>query len=278
MHSTLSTLVLLSTPIHAVTTARVWTHFYPSCPGSPFADLDTYENYEETAPSKDITAGQCIQIGVPSYEHNLVSAISVDAEILSHERGHPYPPSDAPNCNITIHEVPECIEKPLVSQELHNGVEVGQCHERNFVAYSDIWVQLVCPDAAEEEAEALPKQQQDTPRIDETSSVESTSNVQTPGSNANSWHLAQVDHSERQPEQEGRVDNDGHAESEEIVHRIMEELNKKQKGINLVSGKHNATRHLNGTLAKNGTAPANRTVMSRRKLSVLRNRVARLYY
>ncbi|KAJ5711320.1 hypothetical protein N7488_005476 [Penicillium malachiteum] len=277
MHSTLSTLLLLSTPIHATITARVWTHFYPSCPGEPFADLTTYENYEETAPSKDITAGQCIQIGVPSYEHNLVSALSVDAEILSQEKGHPFPPENAPNCNITVHEVPECIEDPLINNELHNGVEVSSCHERNFAAYSDVWVKLVCEGIPTEETESLEDQQKDTTRIDQTAAVQQSADVQTPGSNTNSWHLAQTDSSEREPVQEGRVDNAGHAESDAIVHRIMEALNKKHKGINLVSGKHNSTRSLNATLAQNGTAHGNHTVMSRRKLSVLRNRPARLY-
>ncbi|KAJ5291225.1 hypothetical protein N7478_000476 [Penicillium angulare] len=267
MHSTLKTLILLSTPIHAATTARVWTHFYPSCPGEPFSDLATYENYEETAPSKDISAGQCMQIGVPSYEHNLVSALSVDAEFLSKEKGHPFPPSNNPNCNITVHEVPGCIDDPLITHELHNGVEVSECHERNFAAYSDIWVQLVCEGV---EKESLSEQQEDIPRIDETASVQNSENVQTPGSNENSWHLAQTQSSERQPEEESRVNDAGHLESEEIVHRVMEALHHKAKGMHLVSGKHNATRY-------NGTAPKNAT-LSRRKLSVLRNRVARLNY
>ncbi|KAJ5917377.1 hypothetical protein N7466_010931 [Penicillium verhagenii] len=303
MHSTLKTLILLSTPIHAATTARVWTHFYPSCPGEPFADLSTYENYEETVRTTKVPAGTCTQVGVPSYEHNLVSAISIDAELLSNEKGHPFPPENSPNCNITIHEVPECIDDPLLSKELHGGVEVSECHERNFVAYSDVWIQLVCEGEpndnekqikelhqhqtqtqagsnidTESESESLADQQQDIPRIDETASIQHTANVQSPGSNANSWHLAQTEHSEREPEEESRVDNVGHLESEEIVHRIMEELRSKEHGINLVSGKTNATRQLNGTLPANATAPANGTVLSRRKLSVLRNRVARLYY
>ncbi|KAJ5627752.1 hypothetical protein N7490_009980 [Penicillium lividum] len=280
MHSTLSTLFLLSTPIHAATTARIWTHFYPSCPGEPFVDLSTYENYEETVPTSKISAGICTQVGVPSYEHNLVSALSIDAELLSNEKGHPFPPENGPICNITIHEVPECIDEPLLTKELHNGVAVSECHERNFAAYSDIWVQLVCE--GEEDSKKEPQQvdslenQEDLTRIDSTTSIQTTNDVQTPGSNTNSWHIAQTEQSEREPEQESRVNNVGHSESDAIVHRIMEELRIKAHGINLVSGKTNSTRQLNGTVHLNGTAPANGTVLSRRKLSVLRNRL-RLY-
>ncbi|KAJ5658718.1 uncharacterized protein N7484_002367 [Penicillium longicatenatum] len=290
MHSTLTSFILLSTPIHAATTARIWTHFYPSCPGEPFADLSSYENYEETVPTSKITAGVCTQVGVPSYEHNLVSAISIDAELLSNEKGHNFPPEDGPSCNITIHEVPECIDEPLLNKELHNGVEVSQCHERNFVAYSDVWVQLICEGEQNENdhhrhheqqeqtaSESLEDQEEDIPRIGETTSIQQSSDVQTPGSNANSWHLAQTESSEREPLQESRVNNVGHEESEAIVHRIMEALRHKAHGMNLVSGKTNATRHLNGTIHANGTAPANGTIVSRRKLSVLRNRATRLY-
>jgi hypothetical protein len=101
--------------------------------------------------------------------------------------------------------------------------------------------------------------------------------MQTPGSNSNSWSVAQEQQSERRPEDESRVNDAGHAESEQIVHDIME-LMKAKHSSHLVTGKHNATRHLPDAKIhqKNATAPANHTVMSRRKLSVLRNRKARL--
>lgn len=273
MHPILTALIL-ATPIHAATTARVWTHFYPSCPGDPFSDLKTYENYEETAPSTEITAGMCTMLGVPSYHRNLVSSISVDAEIVSHEKGHPFPPEDAPTCNITLHEVPGCSEPPLINNELHNGVEVSQCEPRRFAAYTDVWVQLVCDD--DKARESLEDQAVDIPRIHNTAAAQKADNVQTPGSNANSWSSAQEAHSQRQPEQEGRVNMAGHAQSEQMVHSIMEML--KNKHSTLVSGKQNATlQHLNKTLHRgNGTVGANQTV-PRRKLSVLRNRATRLY-
>lgn len=275
MHSSLATLFLLSTPIHANTIARVWTHFYPNCPGEPFSSLDTYENYEETPPAEEITIGSCANIGVPSYEHNLVSAISVDAELVSHEKGHPYPPEDGPNCNITVHEVPSCIDPPLITKELHNGVEVSDCKPRQFAAYNQVWIKLVCESSG---VESLQDSAEDIPRLDETTSAQKANNVQTPGSNSNSWSVAQEQHSERRPEDESRVNDAGHAESEQAVHDIME-LMKAKHSANIVTGKHNATKHqLNATMhQKNATAPANRTVMSRRKLSVLRNRNVRLY-
>lgn len=270
------TLTLLSTPIHAATTARVWTHFYPSCPGQPFADLASYENYEEVAPAKDVTIGQCANIGVPSYEHSLVSAISVDAELLSHINGDPFSEGPA-NCNITVHEVPECVDPPLITKEISHGVEVSQCESRRFAAYSEVWLQLVCDD---EGVESLAEQEEDIPRIEKTAKIQQSDDVQTPGSNADSWRMAQTAQSEREPVQEGRVNEAGHAESAKIVAEIMEALRKKQNSVT-VKGKHNATmthhRPLNGTLPyHNGTAYGNRTV-SRRKLSVLRNRATRLF-
>lgn len=288
MHSIFA-LTLLTTPIHAATTARVWTHFYPSCPGEPFADLASYENYEEITPATNVPTGQCVNIGVPSYEHDLVSALSVDAELVSHINGSPF--SEGPsNCNITVHEVPECEDTPLITKELRNGVEVSQCESRRFAAYSEVWLQLVCND---ESRESLEEQAEDIPRIDETAKIQQASDVQTPGSTAETWHLAQATQSEREPVQEGRVNNAGHLESEKIVHAIMEAL--KKKHATLVTGKHNSTathhrplngthrplngihRPLNGTLTlHNGTAVAGNRTMSRRKLSVLRNRAPRL--
>ncbi|KAJ5682553.1 hypothetical protein N7462_005718 [Penicillium macrosclerotiorum] len=281
MYSLLSTVFLLSTPIHAAINARVWTHFYPNCPGDPFSNLDTYENYEESAPSQVITTGQCANIGVPSYEHNLVSAISVDAEILSNRPGHPFQMGSGSKCNISVHEVPECIDPPLITQELHNGVAVSPCEARRFAAYSEVWLQLVCDNDNEE---SLAEQAEDIPRLEDTTSVDQADNIQTPGSNSFSWSKAQTEHSEREPDQEDRVNNAGHAESEQLVHKIMEMI--KTKHATLVSGKHpnsthkhhfNITGQVNGTAIANGTAPVNRTVISRRKLSVLRNRRARLY-
>ncbi|KAJ5082386.1 hypothetical protein N7532_011429 [Penicillium argentinense] len=278
MHSSLPTLLLLSTPIHANTIARVWTHFYPSCPGEPFSNLDTYENYEETVPAEEITVGSCANIGVPSYEHNLVSAISVDAELISHEKGHPYPPEGGPNCNITVHEVPECVDPPLITKALQNGVEVSGCEPRQFAAYSEVWVQLVCESKG---FESLQVSGDDAPRLDKTASTHNVNNIQTPGSDSNSWSMAQEQHSERRPEDESRVNEAGHSQSDQVVHDIMMLIQEKQSHV--ADDKHNATKHqihtphakLNQKNA-NATAPANRTVMSRRKLSVLRNR-ARLY-
>jgi len=239
------TLALLTTPIHAATSARVWTHFYPSCPGDPFSDLSSFEDYEETAPPQDIAAGVCTNVNVPSYQHNLVSAISVDAELLSGEHSKYFSPSRA-NCNITVHEVPECIDPPLITKKVRNGVEVSQCEDRKFAAWNEVWLQLVCDSTGE-------TQGQDIPRIEHTNNVQAAQSM-------------------REPEQEARVENAGHWESEQVVQSIMRKL--AEKHSHFVSGKHhNATKSLNGS---HHNATVSGRPISRRKLSVLRNR-DRLY-
>ncbi|KAJ6137591.1 hypothetical protein N7471_004077 [Penicillium samsonianum] len=289
MHSLTSSFIslsLLSTTVHAQSIARVWTHFYPNCPGEAFSKLDTYENYQESAPSQDIVVDSCKSFAVPSYEHDLVSSISVDAELLLHNHDLPFLEGGS-GCNITVHEVPGCIDPPLINKEIRNGVEVSQCEPRQFVAYSQVWVNLVCDSDSPlhneniqtqenkqaDTKQSMPTAQPDAPvRTEKQTSVEDINNIQTPGSNSESWRSSQVAHSQREPVQEGRVNNAGHAESEQIVHQMMELW--KNKTSHIVTGKHDAT-HLNVTLHHNGTAPGNRTVMSRRRLSVLRNRAPR---
>ncbi|CAI7626766.1 unnamed protein product [Penicillium viridicatum] len=284
MHSLTTSFIslsLLSSTIHAQSIARVWTHFYPNCPGEAFTKLDTYENYHVSGPSQDITIDSCKSFAVPSYEHNLVSAISVDAELLSHNHDLPFLEGGS-GCNITVHEVPGCIDPPLISKEIRNGVEVSQCEPRH-----QVWVNLVCDSdsplhnentPAKGNKQANTKQststaQPDAPvRAEKQTSIEDIRNIQTPGSNSDSWRSSRVMQNQREPVQEGRVNNAGHAESDRIVHQMMELL--KNKTSHIVSGKHHAS-HLNVTLHHNGTVPGNRTVMSRRRLSVLRNRAAR---
>ncbi|CAG7963307.1 unnamed protein product [Penicillium olsonii] len=280
-------LSLLSSTISAESIARVWTHFYPNCPGDAFSKLDTYENYQESAPSEDIKVNSCKNIAVPSYEHSLVSAISVDAELLSHRHDLPFLQGGS-GCNITIHEVPGCIDPPLITKEIRDGVAVSQCEQRSFAAYSQIWVNLVCDDESplhespptpskEEQKQAdtqqgVPTNQPDAPvRTEKQTSVEDINNIQTPGSSSNSWS-SQASNSHREPFQESRINNAGHSESQQVVHEMMELM--KNKTAKIVSGKHNSTR-LN-LASPNGTTAGDRTMMARRRLSVLRNRVARL--
>ena len=293
MHS-LSTsflaLSMLSSTVSSQGTARVWTHFYPNCPGDTFTKLDTYENYEENAPSQDITVNSCKNIAVPSYEHSLVSAVSIDAELLTHDHDLPFLEGGS-GCNITVHEVPECIDEPLISKEIRNGVEISQCEKRAFAAYSQIWVNLICDEdsplhedkiptpgkAAQKQAnvqQGVPTNQPDAPvRAEKQTSVDDINNIQTPGSSSDTWRVAQTTNNQREPAQESRVNNAGHSESEHIVHEMMELL--KNKTSQIVSAKNNGTQHFNFSHG-NGTAAGNRTMMARRRLSVLRNRVARL--
>ncbi|KAJ5468734.1 hypothetical protein N7475_006486 [Penicillium sp. IBT 31633x] len=283
-------LSLLSSTVHAQSIARVWTHFYPNCPGEPFTKLDTYENYHESTPPQDIEVGSCKNFAVPSYEHNLVRSISVDAELLSHDHDLPFMKGDS-GCNITVHQVPECIDPPLISQEIRDGVVVSQCEPREFVAYSQVWINLVCdsdsplhsydshtPSQEEQQTDtrqSLPTNKPNEPlRAEKQTTAEDINNIQTPGSNSDSWRLAQTTQNQREPAQEERVNNAGHAQSQQKVEEMIGML--KSKTSTLVSEKKYNSSHYLDMLRNNGTTPGNHTVMSRRRLSVLRNRLARL--
>ncbi|KAJ5834224.1 hypothetical protein N7447_000250 [Penicillium robsamsonii] len=290
--TSLISLSLLSSTVHAQTIARVWTHFYPNCPGEPFSKLDTYENYQESTPPQDITVDICTSFAVPSAERSLVSAISVDAELLSHNHDLPFLEGGS-GCNVTVHEVPGCIDPALITKEVRDGVEVSQCEVRQIV-YTQVWVKLVCDsdsplhdenastqgtkeskqvDTKQSTPTAQPTAQPTAPaRAEKQTSVEDINNIQMPGSNSDSWRWSQATHNQREPVQESRVNNAGHVESDRIVHQVMELL--KNKTSHIVTGKHHPI-HSNVTLHHNGTAPGNRTVVSRRRLSVLRNRAAR---
>ncbi|KAJ5162802.1 uncharacterized protein N7500_004632 [Penicillium coprophilum] len=281
-------LCLLSCTVQAQSIARVWTHFYPSCPGEPFSNLDTYENHQESAPSQDITVDSCTSFAVPSYGRNLVSAISVDAELLSNGHDVPYLEGGS-GCNITVHEVPGCIDPPLITKEIRNGVEVSQCEPRQL-AYTQVWVKLVCDSdsplyggnastqGTKQSEQTDTKQpmstaQPDAPvRAEKHTTSEDINDTQMPGSNLESWRGSEATHSQREPVQESRVNDAGHVGSDRIVHQVMALL--KNQTSHIVTGKHHPI-HSNVTLHQNGTALGNHTVMSRRRLSVLRNRAAR---
>ncbi|KAI9931929.1 hypothetical protein ASPWEDRAFT_27787 [Aspergillus wentii DTO 134E9] len=132
----LLTFLLFLTHTHALTTARVWTHFYPSCPTDNDPNMAAYETAELSPPEIDIHAGTCQGIATPSIYRNAVNHVSIDAEIFWAE------PFDT--CNITVHEVPECIDPPLIVKEIRNRVAVSECERRNFAAYSQVWVKLEC--------------------------------------------------------------------------------------------------------------------------------------
>ncbi|KAF7717479.1 Uncharacterized protein PECH_007967 [Penicillium ucsense] len=278
MHSAFAALFLLSTPIHATITAKVWAHFYPNCPGDPYSTLDAYESYEETAPTKVITAGVCTSFGVPSFNHQLVSSISVDAELTPKDYQTLYPSDTGARCNITVHEEPECIDPALINQELHQGVEVSKCETRSFAAFSQIWIQLNCENDGEAlHSNSLLGQSSNSTyesRLADSAGeddVEAPSKMQTPGSNSNTWANAQTGRASQQnPEQVERVNQDGHAESEKIVHDLMERL--KNQTATYVSGKSNSTRPVNGTLLQSNGTVSRSPGLIKRRLSVLRRR------
>ncbi|CAL5871673.1 uncharacterized protein PFLUO_LOCUS5926 [Penicillium psychrofluorescens] len=278
MHTkTAISILSLLAPIHATTTVRVWTHFYPSCPGDPSTDLGAYEHYEQAGAPRDITIGGCENIAVPSYlyERNLVNHVSLDAELVSHhhygESGDVEINPDC-GCKVTLHEVPGCIDPPLVSTPLEHRAAVSTCAARQL-SYSEVWAKLTCDkthDVVIHENEGDNKDDVAL-RKDKLSETEQAARAQTPGSDSESWHRAQTaQSSERAPEEEARVNSAGHVEADSVFNALLEYLKHK----NATSILHNnATQHLNLTQHINGTA--NNTI-SRRHLSVLRNRL-RLY-
>ncbi|ODM18612.1 hypothetical protein SI65_05229 [Aspergillus cristatus] len=136
---TLTLLFFHLTPITAISSARVWTHFYPNCPGEPYTDLESYEHHDQVSHEFDIQAGTCQGISVQALEDRrlqYVDHVSVDAELFWTE------PFD--QCNITVHEIPHCMDPPLIRKEIHNRVGVSECNERRFAPFNEIWVRLEC--------------------------------------------------------------------------------------------------------------------------------------
>lgn len=209
------------------------------------------------------------------YERNLVNHVSLDAELVSHhhygESGDVEINPDC-GCKVTLHEVPGCIDPPLVSTPLEHRAAVSTCAARQL-SYSEVWAKLTCDkthDVVIHENEGDNKDDVAL-RKDKLSETEQAARAQTPGSDSESWHRAQTaQSSERAPEEEARVNSAGHVEADSVFNALLEYLKHK----NATSILHNnATQHLNLTQHINGTA--NNTI-SRRHLSVLRNRL-RLY-
>lgn len=47
-------------------------------------------------------------------------------------------------CNVTLHEVAGCIDEALLTAPVKDRRARSGCTERNFGAWSDVWVQLDC--------------------------------------------------------------------------------------------------------------------------------------
>lgn len=53
----------------------------------------------------------------------------------------------AKKCTIAVHEVPGCVDPPLLEEEVEHGFASSDCVPRNFVSYNQVWVRLDCEDA-----------------------------------------------------------------------------------------------------------------------------------
>ncbi|KAL1856700.1 hypothetical protein Plec18167_002420 [Paecilomyces lecythidis] len=136
--ATFTTLLFTTQHVSALNGARIWTHFYPACS----VDGITPGYSSLMSPQADIRSGVCHEVPTPLSDDAKVSSLSVDAEALIAEAGT--------HCNVTVHEVPGCIDPPLVTASIRDGRAHSGCVERNFVTYSAVWVRLDCGQAKEE--------------------------------------------------------------------------------------------------------------------------------
>lgn len=98
-----------------------------------------YENTQQTTHEYDILANTCQGVSISSLpNHRLpdVDHVSIDAEMFWSE------PFD--HCNITVHEVPGCMDPPLIEKGIRHRVGMSECAERRFAPFEQIWVKLAC--------------------------------------------------------------------------------------------------------------------------------------
>ncbi|KAF7166490.1 hypothetical protein CNMCM6106_002301 [Aspergillus hiratsukae] len=80
----------------------------------------------------------------------MVTHMSFDAEVEVDVT------SSAEKCTIAVHEVPGCVDPPLLQEEVEHGFASSDCVPRNFVSYNQVWVRLDCEDDANVEGEVQP--------------------------------------------------------------------------------------------------------------------------
>lgn len=88
------------------------------------------------SPAVDIKAGECVS--VPNVTPRNVDSRSVSVEV-GVSSTTPYD-----RCNITLHEVPGCIDEPLVEADVVAFSARTPCVSRNFAAFDYVWVRLEC--------------------------------------------------------------------------------------------------------------------------------------
>ncbi|PYI29862.1 hypothetical protein BP00DRAFT_223942 [Aspergillus indologenus CBS 114.80] len=162
--TTILTLLLLNTTqASAFSIARVWASFYSECPAddsssdtpapSPSDDPAETSNsnsnsilsnffasfFQRTDDQSatvviDVYSGTCQAFPV-GRRYN-ADAISFNAEALY---TGPYD-----KCNVTLHEVPGCVDAPLVEVPIQDGSAAATCTEREFHSLSQMWILLHC--------------------------------------------------------------------------------------------------------------------------------------
>lgn len=139
-------LITVPRAVTAVLMARVQTHFYSTCPfsislpslsSSPATCLPHGSNPGLLAEPVEIQPGDCQPVYVPSYDPYKVDHISIDAELLHLD-------NSLPQCHMTVHEVPGCVDPALLNIQIKDRYAVSRCVTRNFIAYTQVWVNLAC--------------------------------------------------------------------------------------------------------------------------------------
>ncbi|KUL88617.1 hypothetical protein ZTR_05229 [Talaromyces verruculosus] len=106
---------------------------------SQFRSALAARNTEKTtirSPSVNITQGQCQPVPIVTARHIDSGSVSVGAELSTI--------TPFQGCNITLHEVPGCIDEPLLVAPVKNREAESICTPRNFGAFNDVWVRLDC--------------------------------------------------------------------------------------------------------------------------------------
>ncbi|KAA8651746.1 hypothetical protein EYZ11_000031 [Aspergillus tanneri] len=131
--------------VHPNRTAHVWTTFVPECPFIPQGmhyEVDIHRESPTTVYS-EIGYNTCVSVPVPRRHTQLeVNHVSIGAEMfmLNHQFGvHD-------QCNLTLHELPGCEQRPLIEKDIRSGRPVGDCEQRSFLAFNQVWLKLSCQD------------------------------------------------------------------------------------------------------------------------------------
>ncbi|KAL2006686.1 hypothetical protein VTN00DRAFT_9354 [Thermoascus crustaceus] len=142
-----TTLLLPLSVSTTLTAARVQTHFYPYCTSEAGVTPPVDDDSSATV---DVRAGTCAEVNTPSQDNDKVDYLSIDAELLVGQQQQPpfqsQSQSQSQRCNVTVHEVPGCVDPPLVVAPFHGRTARSGCQMRNFKAYSSVWVRLDCAD------------------------------------------------------------------------------------------------------------------------------------